>query len=354
MQGQLTIKKADKITFFMKHLCLVIFTITTMKASAQLDSFMTVSGSFDVYFRQNINSTSDATNGGTIAPPTSFANLPGFAMGMANIKASYSRKKVGVVTDLVFGPRGKDAVFNSPAPLNIVNQLYLSYQSSADLSFTIGKFNTFVGFEVISPVTNTHYSTSYMFSFGPFNHTGLKSAYIIGKGFSVTAAIMNPTDFTDFNPSNTYFEGLQLAYAGNKTSAYFNTLYSKNFYQFDITALHKFSSKYALGLNATTVKSAFNGIALYNTYSASPSVDIAARVEYFEDKGISILQGNNASVLDLTLSLGIKTDNFRLIPEFRIDLFESDEKLKPIIKDAKTLERSDKLSSFVLAAIANF
>ncbi len=338
----------------MKHLLLVIITITTMKATAQLDSFMTVSGSFDVYFRQNINATTDATNGGTLAPATSFANLPGFAMGMANIKASYNRKKVGVVTDFVFGPRGKDAVFNSPAPLNIINQLYLTYQLSSDLLFTIGKFNTFVGYEVISPVGNTHYSTSYMFSFGPFNHTGLKATYDLGKGFSTTAAIMNPTDFTDFNPSNTYFEGLQLAYVSSKTSAYFNTLYSKDFYQVDITALHKFSTKYSLGFNATSVKSAFNGIAIYNTFTASPNVDIAARVEYFQDKGISVLEGTNPDVMDITLSLGIKANNFRLIPEFRMDVFGNDEKLKPVIKDARTLEKSNKLSSFVLAAIANF
>jgi Putative beta-barrel porin-2, OmpL-like. bbp2 len=338
----------------MRQSLLVIFTFATMTLAAQLDSFITVTGSFDVYFRQNINSTSDATNGGTLAPATSFANLPGFAIGMANLKAAYNKNKVGLVADFVFGPRGKDAVFNSPSPLNLINQLYMSYQLNEDLTFTIGKFNTFVGYEVISPVGNTHYSTSYMFSYGPFNHTGLKATYALGKGFSLTAAIMNPTDFTDFNPSNTYFEGLQLAYAGDKTSAYFNTLYSKDFYQFDITATHKFSDKYALGLNATTAKSAFSGIALYNTYSATPNFDVAARVEYFQDKGLGILSGTNASVMDLTLSLGFKTNNFRLIPEFRIDLFGSDEKLKPIITDARTMERSDKLSSFVLAAITNF
>ncbi len=338
----------------MKKTFLFVLTFISMAAFAQLDSFVTVTGSVDVYFRQNINSTNDATNGGTLAPATSFANLPGFAVGMANIKTAYNKNKVGLMADLVFGPRGRDAVFNSPASLNIINQIYVTYSTNDKLTFTMGKFNTFVGYEVISPVSNTHYSTSYIFSYGPFNHTGVKATYSLGKGYSVIASIMDPTDFTDFNPTNTYFEGIQIGYVGDKSFAYFNTLLSKDFYQFDVTASHKFSSKYTLGLNATTIKDAFSGVALYNTYAASSSVDIAARVEYFQDKGIGILEGTNANVMDLTLSMGLKRGNFRLIPEFRIDLFGSDEKIKPIMTDAKTLKTSDKLSSFVLAAIANF
>ena len=62
-----------------------------------------VSGSIDTYFRSS-----------EFAPGTSFANLPGFAMGMANIIMSYEGEKSGFVADLVFGPRGADAVFGSP------------------------------------------------------------------------------------------------------------------------------------------------------------------------------------------------------------------------------------------------
>ena len=55
-----------------------------------------VSGSIDTYFRSS-----------EFAPGTSFANLPGFAMGMANIIMSYEGEKSGFVADLVFGPRGQ-------------------------------------------------------------------------------------------------------------------------------------------------------------------------------------------------------------------------------------------------------
>jgi hypothetical protein len=338
---------------YMNKLLLVILTFCSLSLSSQIDSSFALTGSVDVYFRRNLNSTNDPTNKGTIAPLTSFANLPGFSMGMANLIGTYQKDKVKFVADLVIGPRGKDAVFNSPAPLNILNQMYVAYTLDK-FTFTLGKFNTFVGYEVIGPVGNTHYSTSHLFSYGPFNHTGLKIGYDLGSGFSAMAALMNPTDFTDSNPADAFTTGLQLGYSSDLTNTYLNALFSKDFYQYDLTSIIKPTTKYALGLNASIAKDAFSGLAIYNTYSASETVDVAARVEYFTDKGLGILTGTNASVVDLTLSLPIKAGNFRLVPEFRIDLYGSDEKLKTVLTDGVKNTSSDKLSSFVLAAIANF
>ena len=61
-----------------------------------------ISGSVDSYYRSN-----------EYAPYTAFANLNGFAIGMANIVMSYEGEKSGFVADLVYGPRGNDAVFGS-------------------------------------------------------------------------------------------------------------------------------------------------------------------------------------------------------------------------------------------------
>jgi hypothetical protein len=340
----------------MKKFLLFALTIMSLNSFAQQDSTVnpfTFSGSVDVYFRRNLNSTNNPENGGTLAPGSSFANLPGFSVGMANLIGTYNKDNVKFVADLVFGPRGKDAVFNSPASLNTVNQLFISYTKNK-ATFTLGKFNTFLGYEVISPVLNTHYSTSYMFSYGPFTHTGLKINYDLGGGFSAMAAVMNPTDFTDFNPTDEFYTGLQLGYASDKVTTYLNGVFTGGYNQLDLTAILKPIDKYSLGINATVAKDAFSGIALYNTISASDNLDIAARVEYFQDKGIDILEGTDANVLDLTLSLGIKAGNFRLIPEYRIDLYGSKENLKPVITDKIGNKSASNLSSFVLAAIANF
>jgi hypothetical protein len=315
----------------------------------------------DVYFRRNLNSSNDPENiksdvPSTLAPATSFANLPGFSIGMANLIGTYDKDNVKFVADLAFGPRGRDAVFNSPAGLNIVNQAFITY-TKGKTSFTLGKFNTFVGYEVISPVLNTHYSTSYLFSYGPFNHTGLKINQDLGGGLTGLIALMNPTDYTDFNPFDSYVAGVQLGYAKGIVTAYLNGLLGleeDGYKQVDLTAIIKPTSKYALGLNATSVADGFSGVAIYNTISASDKLDVAARVEYFKDNGIGILAGTEANVVDVTLSLGIKAGNFRLVPEFRFDVFGNKENIKPVITDAIGGKSAKSLSSFVLAAIANF
>ena len=108
------------ITFSMLLMASVLFAQETTEAPK-----FTLSGSIDAYYRANLNAPNDADN--WTAPGSSFANLPGFALGMANVVASYEGEKVGFVADLVFGPRGTDDIFASPmysATDNIVNQLY--------------------------------------------------------------------------------------------------------------------------------------------------------------------------------------------------------------------------------------
>ena len=128
---------------------------------------------------------------------------------MANVIASYEGEKVGFVADLVFGPRGEDAVFGSPlyqslkgtigGSSQIINQLYAYWNVSESVKLTLGNFNTFLGYEVISPVANFNYSTSYLFSYGPFSHAGLKADFALGEDTSLMLAVMNPTDMTELN-----------------------------------------------------------------------------------------------------------------------------------------------------------
>jgi hypothetical protein len=345
-----------------KSILLLTFLITAVSASfAQLDSALTISGSVDAYFRSNLNASNNPLDETSLSPGTSFANLPGFALGMANLVFGYNKDKVGVTADLAFGPRGNEASSLIGAGLNIVNQLNVSYQVSDKVKFTLGKFNTFLGYEVISPVLNMNYSTSNMFSYGPFSHTGLKANFDLGGGFSALAAVMNPTDLTNFNPIGKYVGGAQIGYTGAKSFIFLNTLLNDDFSQFDITANHKFTEKFSVGLNATTMSDAFSGVALYSTVGISDASDVSLRVESFQDNGInkignSTILGNNPAVIDATLSLNIRKGNFRLVPEFRVDLLNGDAdeyKLKKI-GTSTNYKTGDKLSSFILAAIANF
>jgi hypothetical protein len=330
---------------------LVVFIGISLFGQIKLDSSFTLSGSVDVYFRSNLNGTNNPENGGTLAPGTSFANLPGFSLGMFNLVSSYEGEKAGVVADMVFGPRGAEAVFGSPAPLNIVNQLYAYWNITDKVTATIGNFNTFLGYEVISPLGNFNYSTSYQFSYGPFSHSGLKLDFDLGKGFSGMVGVFNPTDATDFNPTADFVGGAQLGYTNDAGGAWLNFLVSEGFYQIDITTGWNVTEDAYLGLNATTAQESFAGAAVYLQYATSDALSLGFRGEYFVDNGVEVV-GKDESVMDFTFSANYKVGNLTIIPEFRIDMYSNE----GVIIDGGDAnpEMGKSLSSFLLAAVYSF
>lgn len=333
---------------------IVLFNMYTTSAISQLDSLFTVSGSADFYFRSNLNGSNNPSEGATMAPGTSFANLPGFSLGMANIVGSYEGEKVGFVADFVFGPRGTEAVFGSGPSQNIINQLYGYINLSDKVKVTLGNFNTFLGYEVISPTGNFNYSTSYMFSYGPFSHSGLKIDVDLGSGFSAMGGIFNPTDATDFNPSGDYFYGGQLGYSNDNGGAWLNLLSDGDFVQIDLTTGWNATEKLYVGLNATSASDNFDGVAVYAQYATSEALTLGVRTEYFKDTGLGIILGEvseSESVTDITFSANYKIGNLTIIPEVRVDTYSRDDM---IITDGITGETSDKLSSFLLAAVYAF
>jgi len=335
----------------MKNILLVVFSVLTLNLFGQItiDSSFTLSGTADMYYRVNLNGSNDASmDGATLAPGTSFANLPGFSLGMFNLVGAYEKGKIGFTADLVFGPRGSEAVFGSLPSQNIVNQLYGYWNVSDKVTLTLGNFNTFLGYEVISPVSNYNYSTSYMFSYGPFSHTGFKADFDLGKGFTGMLGVFNPTDATDFNPTNDYVTGVQLGYSNDIGSAFLNFIYSDDFYQIDLTTGWQATEKVYVGLNATTAKEAFSGAALYLQVATSDMLSLGIRGEYFNSQTDDII--GNESVFDVTLSANVKIGQLTIIPEFRVDGFSDD----MVVKDPIKGDLQDNLASFVLAAIYSF
>ncbi len=300
-------------------------------AQAQEEPTFSVSGSVDSYYRSS-----------EYAPGTSFANLNGFSLGMANIVLSYEGEKSGFVADLVYGPRGADAVFNSVGSSNIVNQLYVYYNVSDSFTLTLGNFNTFLGYEVISPVGNFNYSTSYMFSNGPFSHTGLKADFTLSDDVSLMLAVLNSTDYTEYQPvGDDYMFGAQLGVYGQ----YINFLADgmRNVSQIDFTGGIDITDGFFLGVNATSYKDEggeWSGVALYPQLTVSDSFALGLRYENFDIK-----ETNTFSSFTITGSF--ESGNLTIKPEIRID--SADEKVSTWSADG-----DDSLSSFVLAAIYSF
>ena len=344
----------------MKSLLTGCFALLAVALFARVEhDSLKLSGSVDTYFRANLNSTNSVDNGGTLAPATAFANLPGFALGMVNLVGTYETGKVTAVVDLVVGPRGAEAVFASAAPLNLVNQLYVSYAASERVSFTLGNFNTFLGYEVISPVDNFNYSTSYMFSYGPFSHTGLKADFDLGKGLTGMLGVFNPTDLTDFNPTFDFVYGAQLGYELNNGSVYLNLLTdpSNDFTQVDLTAGYDVTERLYLGLNATNAGDLFAGAALYAQTQVNETLALGVRGEYFTDKTGGILgleqpDSENSTAVQTTLSANVALGPLTLIPEVRVDVLSYDGFLTDALETNPEMSRS--LASFVLAAVYGF
>lgn len=326
--------------------------VFAQEESTEQEKKFSLSGSIDAYYRVNFDAPNDEN---AIAPGSSFANLPGFALGMANVIASYEGEKVGFVADLVFGPRGEDAIFNSSAlrpggSSNIVNQLYAYWNVSKSVKLTFGNFNTFLGYEVISPTANFNYSTSYLFSYGPFSHTGLKADFALSDDFSLMLAVMNPTDATEYNPTGKYAFGAQLGYKGQ----FLNFITDDGAYEIDFTGGFDITEKFYLGINGAYYDNdgtGFAGAALYPQYATSDNFKIGLRGEYFVENGDFGAIGTgieDSSVFAATLTGSYTIDNFTIKPELRLDSSSDDAFIDTDLMPTKSM------SSFVLAAIYAF
>lgn len=355
--------KALAASNYAKKILFTIFSLSCFITFGQIGEKFNLHGSADIYWKTNLTGTNEAfedsqENTYFNSPATAFANRSGFSLGMANLIASYQGEKVGFVADLAFGPRGEDAVFLSTGSSNIINQLYVYWNLSEKLKLTMGNFNTFLGYEVISPVGNFNYSTSYMFSYGPFSHTGIKMDLTLSQHFSLMFAIMNSTDFTEINLDGSYTAGAQLGYKGQ----YLNFIYAEQTaiegttFQVDYTGGFNINSTLYLGVNSTyntTDGSGFYGFAIYPQLTTSDRFSVGLRGEYFKEfeGGVGVFGLNtsqDAEVFEFTITGNYKIENLTFKPELRFDTASEE-----VFYDMDAMP-SNSLASFLLAAVYSF
>ncbi len=326
----------------------MLLVATVMFAQEEEAKKVSISGSIDTYY-QTYLSASDNT-GQSFG--SSFADETGFALGMANIIAAYEGKSTGVVADLVFGPRGDAAIGQDNGQGNegyYLNQLYAYWNVSDATTLTIGRFNTYLGYEVISPTGNFNYSTSHLFSNGPFSHVGLKADFALSDDFSLMLALMNATD-TNNNTTGDYALGAQLGYKGQYLNLYYDNDEVLGF-EIDYTGGFDISDDFYLGINGayqTSNDAGFYGVALYPQLSLSDDFGLGLRGEYFgaHQKDVDDLP----AVLGLTLTGSYAIENLTIKPEIRLDSWNND--AEPFL-DADG-EATNSLAAFTLAAIYAF
>jgi hypothetical protein len=326
------------------------FFVSTAQDSTKSLSF---SGSLDGYYRYNF--------AGKANNYTSFTNSQSsFELGMATLRADATALsgKVGATIDLGFGRRAEEFSYNdgddNPGAgadkngfltLANIKQAYITYAPSSKVKFTAGKFTTHVGYELVDAPLNRNYSMSYMFTNGPFFHTGLKADITAGPiGF-----MLGLTNYTDQSTATTnvrnFIGQISGASKNGKLKAYLN--YSgfagsksginpsglKSLNQFDLVVMGTISSKFNIGYNGTVQSrkqisgssvpnGSWIGNALYLNFDPSEKIGITLRSEYIsDDKKVYF---GTKSIFANTLSFNAKVGPLTIIPEVRFESAQSD------------------------------
>ncbi|MHB8209440.1 outer membrane beta-barrel protein [Mucilaginibacter sp.] len=316
----------------------------TVKTTA--DAPLVVYGSVDTYYKDDFSGHSNIN--------TSFASdNNSISIGMIDLGLKKTVGNASFVGELSFGPRSDQSI---PTSGYHIQNLYVSYNLTPKLSATAGYMSTYIGYEVISPTGNFNYSTSYLFTAGPFQNAGFKLTYAFSDKVSLMAGIFNDqwNAYTSEHDVSTFGAQLTVTPVKNWT-AYLNLATGPTSGTiFDLTTAYQITTAFKLGLNGADFTPAhggggYDGVALYPQVAVSKAVTLGLRGEYFNSKSID---GNPSEhVSEVTLTANIKAGPLTFIPEVRVDSFG--DKSYSSFTDSN-LQPTKSASQFVLAAVYAF
>ncbi len=342
----------------------VLLTAFNMYAQDEEESGLQISGSVDTYWKYDFSGYKDESGIGNI--PTSFADEQNsLSIGMIDIALSQTVGKASFVGEIAFGPRSFKSIplfqpdEDDDTYVGIQN-LYVSYALSDVVSLTAGYMGTFVGYEVISPAGNFNYSTSYLFTNGPFQNSGIKADFAISDRFAFMVGMFNDWNvYQDFNGISDF--GAQVYVAPvDGWDIYLNFVTGNpSGTVIDLTTGWQITDGFYLGLNAADYSAngedagGYTGLALYPQLSLSDAVALGLRYEYFKfkeftDEDLTRISSQNVNAV--TLTANIKAGPLTVIPEFRLD-GASDEFF---YGNSEGTDFSKSASQFLIAAVYAF
>jgi Putative beta-barrel porin-2, OmpL-like. bbp2 len=324
-----------------------------------------ITGSVDAYYKNDLANT----KANSLTSFTQTHNA--FSVGMASVKFEHKGGKVGAVADLGFGPRAKDFSYTDDGITQAIKQLYVSYSPADWLKFTMGTWATHIGYELVDPQLNRNYSMSYMFTNGPFTHTGVKAEVSKGK-HSAMIGIANATDYRippDGQINKKFILGQYTFAPSDKIKFYLNYVGGQNpdtskTSQFDAVVTAKFCDKFNIGVNGTVNSTqlwdgtknleseAWWGTALYLNYDPRSWFGLTLRGELFSDTHqykVFSAATEGGRIFSGTLSANFKAGGFIFIPEFRVDNAD-----KEVLFINKSGAFTNTAFNFLFAAIYSF
>lgn len=319
----------------MKKLLLLILGVSAFSLTSKAqdtvkttsDAPLVISGSADVYYKYDLSGHKNIG--------TSFAtDHNSFSIGMLDLAVKKKVNKAAFVGEISFGPRGQEQSLPTgaagPQEFYHIQNLYVSYDVTDKFNLTGGYMGTFIGYEVISPAANFNYSTSYLFTYGPFQNAGVKATFTFSPAVSLMVGAFNDQWNVYTAAHNVGAFGAQLMIAPVKGwTAYLNVLTSNNTTPtsgtvLDLTTAYQITDAFKLGLNAANYtasngagKGGYDGVALYPQLAVSKAVTLGLRGEYFniKDNGTT----PSSSITAFTLTANVKSGPLTFIPEVRLD-----------------------------------
>lgn len=321
----------------MKKFTLLSFGIISTTFACCQDSIKheapLISGYADVYYKYNLNKNVTDNK-------TSFTHSQNsFELGMISIKVQHSFGKVSFLGDVGFGKRAEEFSYKDNGTSAAIKQLYMSYAPAGWIKLSAGSFATHLGYELVDADLNHNYSMSYMFSYGPFFHTGVKADITAGTS-TFMVGLFNPTDDKYAPPGSKKYIGAQWGLSPPESgfSSYINYIGGEDTSgirndQLDMVIQYTLNHYFNLGFNGTYsryrlrphAKAAWWGNAVYLNTQLTDALGLTLRTEYFRDgDNLKVFTDTRdfprgGNIWSFTLSGNYKIRALTLIPEVRLD-----------------------------------
>jgi Putative beta-barrel porin-2, OmpL-like. bbp2 len=203
----------------------------------------------------------------------------------------------------------------------------------------VGKFATFLEYEVVQGISNPFLSRSYLFQYNPFTHTGVNFLTQLNDNWSMqNGVVLGADNFIDPAVRTTYIGQLKYAPKDGDTTVAFGTMITRpdyNSYEefafynvYNLQVTHKFNDKlnYVLDASFSHIDKApglghanWFGVVQYLSYALTDKVTTNFRTELFNDTN-GFRTGTETLYSGTTLGLTWKpTPWLYIMPEARYD-----------------------------------
>lgn len=299
-------------------------------------SGISIKGSVDAYYAGNSNNPAPLVGTPTVSAPQIQNKYHVFDVYHDDLQLSFARLQIqkrsddltttldfgyGPTMQIVSGGKTDAAQFN-------LKQAIIGYKPTEKINIEVGRFVTFLGFELIETQDNWNYSRGLLFGyFVPFWHQGAKVTYSITDTVSVMGVVTNGWNNSyDDNRNKSY--GGQIAWNPSPNGALYVSALSgpdatptvinadaavENRTVVDVVGTYKPNDNLCLGLNIDYLshKKSATGVAGYLRYQLDPKWAVSPRIEVVED--------NDNLAMGETLEGGQKLSSYTFTVERKLN-----------------------------------